>query len=311
MDEWLYYIKNRRLYYKKPLDVISDIPIFSKYDDYIKNYDLISSDHINSINHSGLSPFMSLEQILVSHSETQFFITKYTQPHQNILDAGIGLGDLLVELPQFNRFGVDISLGYLQIAKSKGINVALAKIEELPYCDEYFDTLVACDVMEHVLRLDLCIEQMMRVLKPGGYMIIRVPNEEVLDSYFEENEKYCHSHVRQFSLVSLRLYLEKCFGLKHIESKAVGFLFTNFPQMRFQFPSINNELHSKLSKIFQQRPELFNIEAFIELNKLHSSTFEVMGDALLSIKESYPDIFKSLAPDLIKPLEFIAVFKKI
>jgi ubiquinone/menaquinone biosynthesis C-methylase UbiE len=302
---------NQNLFNKKPLKIISDIPIFSKSDSYVENYSLIAADHITSLQLLGRNPFMIPEQIRDSNSQTQILIAKYTQQQQSILDAGLGPGDLLADMPQFNRYGVDITLDYLKIAKSKNINVAMAKIEELPFHNEFFSTVVACDVLEHVQRLDLCIEQMMRVLKPGGFMILRIPNDENLDSYLSDNSPYSHIHLRQFSLTSLRLLLEKCFELKFIESKYVGYYFTSFSQMKYQFPSSTSGLITKLNKVFDERPELLNRIEFKELNKLQSSTFELIGDILLSIRDGYPDIFKILAPDLIKPLEIIAVFKKV
>ena len=55
----------------------------------------------------------------------------------------------------------------------------------MPYEDGFFDAIVACDVLEHVIDLNECCRQILRVLKPGGVLIVRVPFKEDLSPYLE------------------------------------------------------------------------------------------------------------------------------
>ena len=207
------------IYTREPLKIIDGIPLFSELDDYIINYDQIAEDHIATLSETGESPFMTAEQIRESEIQTRHAIRSNLKEGGRILDAGVGLGGLLSELDEFSCYGVDIAMPYLRFAKSTGIEVAMAKLEELPYEDEFFDAVVACDVLEHVFGLDLSVQQLTRTLKTGGVLIIRVPNEENLDPYLSEDQSYSHSHVRNFSLASPQAVYGAVFRVNFIEFK--------------------------------------------------------------------------------------------
>ena len=49
---------NKNLYNRKPSNFKSDIPIFSLVDDYVRNYETISEDHLKSLREYGINPFM-------------------------------------------------------------------------------------------------------------------------------------------------------------------------------------------------------------------------------------------------------------
>ncbi len=298
------------LYSKKPLAFIEGIPIFSARDDYIRNYEHIAEDHIKSVMESGLNPFMQPQQIQESELQTSKVIREFVQSNASILDAGIGLGTVVRGLKNFKCYGVDIAMPYLKIAKSHGLNVSMAKLEELPYNDRFFDAIIACDVLEHVFGLDLVITQFSRVLKSGGFLIVRVPNEECLDSYLTNDQSYSHSHVRTFSLNSLRLYIEKCFGFQYIDHRNVGYFFNSFYQIKYPAPFVHSKIRNILLDLFNKQPKLLKNPAFSSINKLLVTTTEELVDSLVFIRDYHPDIYKTIAPELIKPLELIVIFRK-
>lgn len=53
-------------------------------------------------------------------------------------------------------------------------------LEELPFADDYFDLAVMINVLDHVRDADLCMRNLIRVLKRGGFAIIGqdLTNEE-------------------------------------------------------------------------------------------------------------------------------------
>jgi SAM-dependent methyltransferase len=58
----------------------------------------------------------------------------------------------------------------------------------LSFEDSSFDTVLCTEVLEHVAKPHLAVEEMSRVLKPGGYLILSVPfihwvHEEPFDFY--------------------------------------------------------------------------------------------------------------------------------
>lgn len=69
--------------------------------------------------------------------------------------------------------GVDI--------KYSGHNHTNSKIDffydgkKIPFPDQYFDSIVCFEVLEHVFNIDKILQEFMRVLKPGGKVLISVP----------------------------------------------------------------------------------------------------------------------------------------
>jgi SAM-dependent methyltransferase len=123
--------------YKKPaLKIENDIPIFSQPDFYTENYDRIADFHLKHFESTGHNPFMPEDHWKELEKSTKELVTKYaTESGAKILDVGVGMGRLLQHFPNLKRFGMDISRGYLEHAKDKGIEVCLSRIEEMPYKD--------------------------------------------------------------------------------------------------------------------------------------------------------------------------------
>src|SRR5262249_16246363 len=65
--------------------------------------------------------------------------------------------------------GVDLSLAMLFRARNHGIrNAAVGAIPGLPFADARFDRVMAAFVLSHVGPREAAIDDMMRVLQPGG-----------------------------------------------------------------------------------------------------------------------------------------------
>jgi ubiquinone/menaquinone biosynthesis C-methylase UbiE len=192
-------------------------PVFSDTDDYIKNYDQISADHLMVFDADGVNPFMAEDFWGESEEITANLVRRFTPQNGRLLDVGCGMGRLLAKLPNYERYGMDISAGYLEHAIKGGAEVCLSKVEDMPYHDEYFDTVVCTDVLEHVLDINASITQLFRVLKSGGHLVIRVPYRENLEPYLQPEYPYQMAHLRNFDEFGLRLLFEKIFSGSVVE----------------------------------------------------------------------------------------------
>lgn len=47
--------------------------------------------------------------------------------------------------------------------------------KRIPFDDEYFDSVLSSEVFEHVFNLDEVLAEIVRVLKPGGHLLITIP----------------------------------------------------------------------------------------------------------------------------------------
>ncbi len=146
------------------------------------------------------------------------------QKNLKILDVGVGLGRLLSGFSQFDCYGIDIVMPNLEHTKDKSIEVALSKVEDMPYVDNFFDMIVCTDVLEHVIDLNIAIKQIKRVLRPGGTLIVRVPYRENLIPYLSEEYPYHYAHLRAFDEAGLKLYFNKIFNMKYIHTSYTAYI---------------------------------------------------------------------------------------
>jgi len=101
-----------------------------------------------------------------------------------VLDVGIGSAGLSLALIDSFQFdgelhGVDISLSMLQQAdwnlRQSGHDRTMLKqapVQRLPYPDHTFDFVMTAHVLEHLSDSTAGISEMLRVLKPGGELLV-------------------------------------------------------------------------------------------------------------------------------------------
>lgn len=98
-----------------------------------------------------------------------------------VLDAGCGEGHLLHKLEgaAIQGFGIDFDDRFLRDAKKRCPYVDFNKqdITNMKFRDNFFDAIVCTEVIEHIEHPEKAIEEMRRVLKPNGMLIISFPNE--------------------------------------------------------------------------------------------------------------------------------------
>jgi 2-polyprenyl-3-methyl-5-hydroxy-6-metoxy-1,4-benzoquinol methylase len=97
-------------------------------------------------------------------------------PKSRVLDLGCGTGRLTSELAQigYDVYGMDINSDVINIAKDKAkkrnisAHFATSQAEFLPFRNGVFDICIADSVLEHVKDWRKTIEEVARILKPGG-----------------------------------------------------------------------------------------------------------------------------------------------
>jgi len=125
-----------------------------------------------------------------------------TRQAREVLDAGCGTGRNLVEFGALgNSAGVDPSPEAVDFCRRRGLaNVEEAGLESLPFEDDRFDLIFACDVLEHIERDDLALSELLRVSAPDARLVITVPAYGWLWSQHDDS----HHHKRRYTLPRLR-----------------------------------------------------------------------------------------------------------
>lgn len=120
-----------------------------------------------------------------------------------VVDIGCGLGASLLHLPEDCAYvGVDISdaaLGNAQrIHANRRSMFRRGGFPELPVGADECDFALCLEVLEHVLDDARALGEIARILKPGGFLLLSVPN-----TYYWPAYRDLIGHYRHYSRASL------------------------------------------------------------------------------------------------------------
>lgn len=110
--------------------------------------------------------------------------------HSRWLDIGCGEGYFCKRASvYFQTYGMDISLDAVNLAKghSPPTRFSLGSAEgKIPYRNETFDIVISCDVLEHLQNPLSLLQEIARILKPGGWVLLSTPNPDSLGKKIQQ-----------------------------------------------------------------------------------------------------------------------------
>ena len=108
------------------------------------------------------------------------------QNNSKLLDIGCGNGKNMLYRKDLECYGIDISDEQINICKKKQLNVVKSNMTSLPFETQYFDNIICIASYHHldnILDRKLSLEEMFRVLKNNGRILITVwAREQEIDS---------------------------------------------------------------------------------------------------------------------------------
>jgi methionine biosynthesis protein MetW len=101
---------------------------------------------------------------------------------RRMLDIGCGFGGLTrllgehLEIQELH--GIDKDSSGLDEARKKGVEPHQIDVngDHLPFADGYFDLIVSLGMIDHFLCFDEILREVCRIVRPGGYALISLPN---------------------------------------------------------------------------------------------------------------------------------------
>ena len=160
-------------------------------------------------------------------SPVRRILERHVQPDDTCLDVGCGDGraaGVWVRDRGATYVGVDISPEATAQAAAIGLDArVIDDASRLPFGDGAFDSVVCLEVLEHLFEPQHALREIRRVLKPGGALILTVPNvaywRRRVDMFCfgrwnplgddrSVDQPWRDPHIRFFTLGALRRLLE-------------------------------------------------------------------------------------------------------
>tara|TARA_R100000789_G_C3015091_1_gene152264 strand:+ start:810 stop:1448 length:639 start_codon:yes stop_codon:yes gene_type:complete len=173
--------------------------------DHIKNY---RSDGLNN----GKGTYLSRDYMRF------LWVMEKTPEGSIVLDIGCNTGIFSIPLQTEKKCyvrGIDVVPEIVEIAKKRGVRAEVGEAENLSqFGDKKFDTVLCCEVLEHLYNPFDAIAEAWRVLKKGGIMLVTIPHPfskicETLGDFHHQNftaEKIYNVMYSRFKRDSVSYY---------------------------------------------------------------------------------------------------------
>ena len=143
-----------------------------------------------------------------------------------ILDIGCGSSRIVQSLPQ--AVGMDMQIRKLRWLRASGRQLVQASLMQLPFRDQAFDCVISSEVIEHIPHEEIDLSDMIRVLAPGGTLILGTPDYSrwrwrALEGAYKKvfPQGYATEHINPYTRQELRREIEKL-GLTVLDIQYVG-----------------------------------------------------------------------------------------
>lgn len=146
------------------------------------------------------------------------------QPQEKILEIGCGRGYTTKKVQRIapQTFGIDLNSKAIQSGVAQNLQTMNAETLEFP--DNTFDKIYAFHTIEHIPNIAKALGEMVRVLKPGGKIMLVYPAEPIRGLFaipasliLFKNPRAIHLHKLSPQRI-MREFIPGT-GLRHIESK--------------------------------------------------------------------------------------------
>ena len=176
----------------------------------------------------------------------------------SMLDIGCGEGSFLQKMKTYgmNVYGLDFSETAVSKARAKGLNVVHGDLQSQKFPDNHFDLITLHHVLEHLPNPMKTFQEIRRILKTEGTLIIDVPNIHSLG--FKIFKQYwmpleTPRHLFHFSYRTLMQYANQT-GFKIVRKS-----FQSFPSFFLEslFSFLNRNENKPMAEIFS--PNSFHL----------------------------------------------------
>ena len=174
-----------------------------------------------------------------------------------VLDIGCGRGLLLHKLRQrgWTPMGTELSEEAASYARDRlGLPVTTQMVEDVKFPDEEFDLVILWHVLEHVQSPRAMLKEVSRILKPGGTLLVAVPNFGSLEAQWSK-AGWFHLDVPRHLTHFTRATLAHALNVAGLTVSSTNFFSTEYDFFSF-VQSVQNKMglrHNLLYNLLRTR----------------------------------------------------------
>jgi len=156
-------------------------------------------------------------------------LQRYLAAPRAVLDVGCATGDLLLAIRDTgnpNVTGVETGHDAAEVARARGLDVRIGDLQDAAFADAAFDTVILSHTIEHVPDPAATLAEVARVLRPGGALILWLPNVESIEARLLRSYWIGYDaprHLTTFGVSTLRNALARAgLTVADVRHEAVG-----------------------------------------------------------------------------------------
>ena len=146
--------------------------------------------------------------------------------NNRLLDVGCGAGNLLqaAQKNSWDAQGVDVSANSIKHIRELGFEGFHGELQKANFPSQHFDVVTAAEILEHLADPRLLLQEVARVLRPGGLFWTTTPHGRGLSARVLGIKWRCvwpPEHLQLFSVAGLKALLREA-GFRELRIRTTG-----------------------------------------------------------------------------------------
>ena len=151
--------------------------------------------------------------------------SRYRQENR-LLDIGCGAGNLLLAARKngWNAQGLEVAKQASEHVRKLGFEVFHGELQHAQFRSQQFDVITAAEILEHLSDPRVLVQEVARVLRPGGLFWTTTPHARGLSARVLGLEWRCiwpPEHLQVFSITGMRALLRDA-GFRQVRFQTTG-----------------------------------------------------------------------------------------